>query len=224
MNIAILDLFLRNVNCSEFSAKRVLEVSSKFVDGSVRPLIERFCNPREYVGVDIEPGKYVNVVLPAEKLVDYFGPEPFDIVISMEVPEHVFNWRLVVNNMKIVLKRGGYIHVTTRSKGFPYHTYPYNFWRYEAGDMIRIFKDFEIIRLEASWEAPGVFLKAKKPINWRPADLDNIELYSIILGKRPRNLVDLTEAPLVRRLMFMLCESKLKHFLPGVVVHMVARK
>jgi hypothetical protein len=30
--------------------------------------------------------------------------------------------------------------------------------------MIRIFSDFEVIRLEADWEAPGVFLKARKPI------------------------------------------------------------
>ena len=76
--------------------------------------------------------------------------------------------------------------------------------------MIRIFRDFEIIRLETDWEAPGVFLKARKPINWRPIDLNNIELYSIVLGRKTRNLVGLNEAPLVRRLMIMFCESKLK--------------
>ena len=90
--------------------------------------------------------------------------------------------------------------------------------------MIRIFRDFEIIRLETNWEAPGVFLKARKPINWRPIDLNNIELYSIVLGKRVRNLVNLNEAPLMRRLMFMLYESKLKLLLPSVVVHMMTRK
>jgi len=132
MHVAVLDFFLRNVNCSEFNAKRVLEVGSRFVNGSVRPLIERFCRPREYIGIDIEAGKYVDIVLPAERLVDHFGPESFDVVISTEVIEHVFDWRLVINNMKAVLRRGGYIYVTTRSKGFPYHAYPYDFWRYEA--------------------------------------------------------------------------------------------
>jgi len=224
MHVAVLDFFLRNVDCSEFNAKRVLEVGSRFVNGSVRPLIERFCRPREYVGIDIEAGKYVDIVLPAERLVDHFGPESFDVVISTEVLEHVFDWRLVINNMKAVLRRGGYIYITTRSKNFPYHAYPYDFWRYETSDMIRIFKDFEIIRLETDWEAPGVLLKAKKPINWRPIDLNNIELYSIVLGKRVRNLVNLNEAPLMRRLMFMLYESKLKHLLPSVVVHMMTRK
>ena len=203
MNVAVLDFFLRNVDCSEFNGKRVLEVGSRFVNGSVRPLIERFCRPREYIGIDIEAGMYVDIVLPAERLVDHFGPESFDAVISTEVIEHVFDWRLVVNNMKAVLRRGGYTYVTTRSKGFPYHGYPYDFWRYEASDMIRIFKDFEIIKLETDWEAPGVLLRARKPINWRPIDLNNIELYSIVLGKRVRNLVNLNEAPLMRRLMFM---------------------
>jgi Methyltransferase domain. len=127
MNVAVLDFFLRNVDCSEFNAKRVLEVGSRFVNGSVRPLIERFCKPREYVGIDIEAGRYVDIILPAERLVDHFGPESFNAVISTEVLEHVFDWRLVVNNMKAVLRRGGYIYITTRSKGFPYHGYPYDF-------------------------------------------------------------------------------------------------
>ena len=57
MNVTVLDFFMRTVDCGEFNDKRVLEVGSRFVNGSVRPLIERFCRPREYVGVDIEAGK-----------------------------------------------------------------------------------------------------------------------------------------------------------------------
>ena len=83
------------------------------------------------------------------RLVDYFGPESFDVVVSTEVVEHVLDWRLVINNMKMMLKRGGFIHLTTRSRGFPYHAYPHDYWRYEPSDMVRLFRDFEIIRLEA---------------------------------------------------------------------------
>jgi SAM-dependent methyltransferase len=110
MHVAVLDFFLRNVSCEEFNNRGVLEIGSKFVNGSVRPLIERFCKPKEYIGIDIEPGKYVDIVLPAEKIVEYFGVESFDVVISTETLEHVFNWRLVINNMKYVLKPNGYIY------------------------------------------------------------------------------------------------------------------
>jgi SAM-dependent methyltransferase len=103
----VIEFFVESVEREEFEGKRVLEVGSKYVNGSVRPLIERFLSPKEYVGVDIEPGKFVDVVLPAERLVEHFGPESFDVVIATELLEHVQDWRLVVNNMKAVLRRGG---------------------------------------------------------------------------------------------------------------------
>ena len=78
----------------EFRGKKVLEVGSKYVNGSVRPLIKNFFSPKEYVGVDIEPGRFVDIVLPAEKLVDYFGEESFDVVIATELLEHVGDWRV----------------------------------------------------------------------------------------------------------------------------------
>jgi len=134
-NLAVIEFFIENVEREEFEGKKILEVGSKYVNGSVRPLIERFCSPREYVGVDLEPGIFVDLILPAEKLVEHFGFETFDVVIATELLEHVQDWRLVVNNIKGVLKRGGYLYLTTRSFGFPFHSYPYDFWRYEIEDM-----------------------------------------------------------------------------------------
>ncbi|MFZ8838115.1 MAG: methyltransferase type 11 [Pyrobaculum sp.] len=206
MCVSVLDFFMRYVDCGEFAGRRVLEVGSKFVNGSVRPLIERFCKPREYVGADIETGKYVDVVLPAERLVEYFGPESFNAVISTES----LNTSLTgeVNNMKAVLKPGGLIYITTRSRGFPYHAYPHDYWRYEIEDMEKIFGDFEIIALEKDYEVPGVFLKARKPTSWSPNDLSQIELYSMVLGRRTREIVGMDKAPLARRLGIQLCQSK----------------
>jgi len=190
MNVSVLEFFIENTKSDEFEGKRVIEVGSKYVNGSVRPLIEKFLKPKEYIGVDLEEGKFVDVVLDAEKLVDHFGKESFDIVVSTELLEHVTNWRSVINNMKEILKKDGYIYITTRSKGFPYHAYPYDFWRYEVDDMKKIFEDFEIIKIESDLETPGVFLKAKKPNNYsKPVDLSNINLYSIVLGKRTQKVI-----------------------------------
>lgn len=187
-NVGIMEFFMEAVQCEEFQGKRVLEVGSKYVNGSVRPLIEKFCKPKEYIGVDIEEGKFVDIVLPAEKLVEKFGENSFDALISTEMLEHVRDWRSVVNNMKLVVRPMGYIYISTRSLGFPYHACPYDFWRYEIVDFARIFNDFEIIKLVKDPFEPGVFLKARKPIYFKMTDLSYIALYSIITRKRTREI------------------------------------
>src|SRR5579875_249191 len=109
-HVTVIEFFLNEAKVEHFRGKKVLEIGSAYVNGSVRPIIERFCYPAEYIGVDIQPGKGVDVVLPAERLVDHFGPDSFDVVISTEMLEHVRDWRKVISNMKDVLKPGGYIY------------------------------------------------------------------------------------------------------------------
>jgi len=223
-SIPVIEFFIEQVKPEEFMNRRILEVGSRYVNGSVRPLIEKFFQPREYIGIDIEPGKFVDIVMPAEKLLDYFGPESFDVVISTAVLEHVKDWRIVINNMKSVLRKGGYIYITTVSHGFPYHGYPYDFWRYELSDIKRIFLDFEILALKRDYRIPGVFLKARKPENWAPVDLDNIALYSVLLGRRTKNIVDIKDAPLSRRLMLKFINSRARWLLPSALMRLIEKR
>ena len=65
--------------------------------------------------------------------------------------------------------------------------------------MLRIFSDFEILKLIKDHEAPGVFLKARKPFNYSPNNLQDIALYSMILGKRITSIPRLQEIPLLRK-------------------------
>ena len=46
-HIFVIEFFIDNIKPAEFNGKRVLEVGSKYVNGSVRPLIENFCSPKE---------------------------------------------------------------------------------------------------------------------------------------------------------------------------------
>ena len=50
--------------------------------------------------------------------------------------------------------------------------------------MKKIFAEFDIIKLKQDKEAPGVFLKARKPAGWRAVDLSGLALYSMVLGRR----------------------------------------
>jgi SAM-dependent methyltransferase len=198
--MAVIEFFIDTIEPDEFKGSRVLELGAKYVNGSVRPLVEKLCCPKEYIGIDVQPGRFVDLVLPAERIVECFGEESFDLIVSTELLEHVNDWRIVVDNSKRVLRREGKIYVTTRSKGFHLHGYPYDFWRYELDDMRRIFSDFRILALRHDAQAPGLFLKAMKPRDWRPTQLSEIALYSMVLGRRSLGIPSITDMPLNRKL------------------------
>jgi SAM-dependent methyltransferase len=166
----------------EVEGREVVEIGARDVNGSIRPVIENW-HPKKYVGVDIEKGKGVDVVCDAEKVLDKFGKESFDIVISNEMLEHVRSWRKVISNIKNLCRPGGIILITTRSKGFFYHGFPYDFWRFEISDMEKIFSDCDILKLEKDGFEPGVLMKAKKPKDFKENDLSEHDLFSIITGK-----------------------------------------
>jgi SAM-dependent methyltransferase len=179
----------RNLAAEEIQGKRVLEIGSIDVNGNLRPTVEML-GPREYVGVDIEKGRGVDVVCSAEDVLDKFGKESFDAVISTEMLEHIRDWRRVVSNIKNICRPGGVILLTTRSYGFKYHGFPYDFWRYEIEDMKNIFSDFEIQALQEDPEMPGVLIKAKKPLHFAENDLSAYQLYSIVTNRKLKELHD----------------------------------
>lgn len=168
-----------NLSESEIKGKRVLEVGSYNVNGSMREYGLSLA-PREYIGVDLSEGNCVDRVVNAESLVKEFGKNSFDVVISTEMLEHVVNWKPVIANMKQVVKPGGVILITTRSQGFPFHEWPVDAWRFEVEDMKKIFSDFDIVTVVPDPFEPGVFIKAVKPKKgWVELDLGPVKLYSI---------------------------------------------
>lgn len=207
MHLSVYEFLIENSVIEEFHGKRVLEVGPG--DASVRPFIERFLRPREYIGVDIKHGKYVDLIVPAERLVKYFGPESFDIIIATELLEHVIDWRRVINNMKTVLKRGGCMYITTRSLGYPYHGYLCDLWRYELEDMVNIFSDFRIMVIKKDHEVPGVFLKARKSLDYKPNDLSGIAIYSVVLGKKTVDIPQTTEMSFMRKIKYLIVSNAL---------------
>lgn len=197
-NMSVIEFFIESIELTEFKNKEVLEIGSRYVNGSVRPIIEKFTHPKKYIGIDIEYGKYVDIILSAEKITEYFGEESFDVVIATELLEHVKDWRIVIENMKKVVRKGGYIYITTRSRGFPYHGYPHDYWRFDIKDIYKIFSDFEIIHLKKDPSAPGIFLKARKPFNYTPTDISELSIYSVILGRKTKDMPEIKDMSLLR--------------------------
>jgi len=181
-----------HLGVDDVQGKRVLEIGARRAGrrelrGTLRPYVESL-GPREYVGTDAVAGAQVDLVCPVEDLLARFGPASFDIVLCTEVLEHVEDWRVAVGTIKALCREQGIVLVTTRSRGFPYHGFPRDFWRFEVADMEAIFADMELLRLERDPQFPGVFLKARKPPGFVAADLSSHAIYSILRGERARQV------------------------------------
>lgn len=163
--------------------KSVIEIGSMNIGGSLRPIVESL-KPGSYIGVDIQMGPGVDRVCKAEDLIKEFGRDKFDLLICTELLEHVEDWRSVMHNLKQVIKPGGAILISTRSRGFMYHGYPFDCWRYEISDMEYIFSDFDIKVLKRDPQVPGVFLLAVKPPAFIENETSGLELMSVVLKKR----------------------------------------
>lgn len=100
---------------SFFCKQRVLEVGSLDLNGSVRIFFEE-C---DYVGVDVAPGKGVDLVCQGQ-LVDH-PTGHYDVVISCEAMEHNPYWVETTANMLRLCRPGGLFILSCASHGRAEH-------------------------------------------------------------------------------------------------------
>lgn len=109
-----------------FKNKRVLEVGSRYINGTVRTLFEG-C---DYMGLDLSPGPLVDAVchvadMPTPDVYygepEPYGPDQFDTIISCEALEHDKRWQESVSTMWELLSPGGLLIITAGGTGRPEH-------------------------------------------------------------------------------------------------------
>lgn len=105
----------------------VLEVGSYDVNGTPRPL---FSQCGTYTGTDMRDGPGVDLVANNYDLLATFGPDMFDAVLCLECLEHDRMFWDTVEQMRAMVRIGGYLVITTPANGFPYHAYPKDYWRF----------------------------------------------------------------------------------------------
>lgn len=88
--------------------KRVLEVGSYDVNGSVRPLFGRTTH---YTGLDVRSGKGVDVVADIRD----HEAEPYDVIVCCETLEHDPDPHAIIRAMRRLLTPGGTLIVTCAS-------------------------------------------------------------------------------------------------------------
>lgn len=108
--------FFKNVKeifPDKFNNASVIDCGSLDVNGSLKDL---FTNC-DYIGVDIVPGKNVDVVLAIKDLPD----KQYDTVVSGEMLEHDEYWAESLLKMYAIAKNGGLIAISAAGEGRPEH-------------------------------------------------------------------------------------------------------
>jgi SAM-dependent methyltransferase len=127
--------------------KSVLEVGAFDVNGSLKDFKREGC---EWLGVDLEAGKGVDIVIErASKLP--FEDNSFDLVVATSVFEHDPTFWLTFNEMLRVVKPEGFVYICAPSNGWV-HRYPMDVYRFypDAGIGLvewsrREFPDLELV-------------------------------------------------------------------------------
>lgn len=159
---ASIEQFLaKHVHKADVMGRRVLEAGSFNENGSARSHIIPL-EPREYIGIDMRPGPGVDLVLHADHLVQRFGREAFDIVISTEMLEHCEPWRWAVWHMCTVLRNGGLLVLTTRSPGATRHEHPGDYWRFTPTMFRKMFAGYRWRGLVPDPMGHGVLFAGEK--------------------------------------------------------------
>lgn len=143
---------VKQYNLAELST---LEVGSLDVNGNVR---WSFTGP--YIGIDFRDGPNVDKVMNAHNL--EFDNESFDVVVSTEMIEHDSAFWISLAEMGRVLKKGGFLIITTRGNGFPEHGFPEDYWRFMPNSA-KLLTDLAGCRLETTlpdpdWGQPGIYV------------------------------------------------------------------
>lgn len=121
--------FVARATRSTAAGARVLDVGSYDVNGTARSVLTGVA---EYVGVDLQDGPGVDIVLDAHQL-DTQLAGGFDIVLCLEMLEHDLQPWLTAAQLAGQVKPGGLVLVSARGNGFPLHNEPDAYRFLEAG-------------------------------------------------------------------------------------------
>ena len=132
----------------------VLEVGGMDVNGCLRDLL-----PGAHV-TDFLPGKNVDEVCAAENLLERFGHESFDGVVTTDALEHMEHWQDALTNMWGVLKKDGWLVITMACPTKQYHGYPGDYVRLSTEDIRSVWADVTVEKLgnaSIGWVAQKTF-------------------------------------------------------------------
>ena len=132
-------------------ALRIFDLGSLDINGSYR---QYFDVPKwRYQGMDMTPGKNVDIVLRNPYRWREIRSGSADVFISGQAFEHIEYFWLAMLEIARVLKSGGLCCIIAPSGGFE-HRYPVDCWRFYPDGFAALarFARLEVLEVNAGWE------------------------------------------------------------------------
>lgn len=132
----------------------ILDLGSQDVNGSYRELFDR--PAWRYTGLDMAPGKNVDIVLRTPYVWKEVRSNSADVVVSGQAFEHIQFFWITMLEIARVLKRGGICCILAPSGG-PEHRYPMDCWRFYPDGMFSLaqYAQMELIHASTQWTSGG---------------------------------------------------------------------
>lgn len=127
---------------------KLLEVGSLDVNGTVRVVVD------VTVGIDMRPGKCVDLVCDIKDIHQHYPSGYFDACISANTLEHVEDWKAFILNTWGMVKDGGWLLMTMASVAKKYHGYPHDYIRLTEEQVKTIYPNAEfeeVGRVSIGW-------------------------------------------------------------------------
>lgn len=107
-------------------------------DMPYRPLFQEAA-AGEYLGADLSEQSKTDIVIEKEGVIQGYDSY-FDIVLSIQVLEHVLNPTLYLAECKRLLKKSGLLILSTHGI-WPYHPHPHDCWRWTSEGLKKVICD-----------------------------------------------------------------------------------
>lgn len=124
--------------------KHILEIGSGRPDNGKYPYSARylFDDSNEFVCTDLDPS-FGHEVLDITKMeID----EEYDVILCLNVLEHVYEVEAAIQNIYNALKTGGVAFIAV-PVFFPLHDEPYDFWRFTEHALRKLLDNFNEIKI-----------------------------------------------------------------------------
>lgn len=125
--------------------KKILEIGSGKKEGGFYPysFYRLFDKSNNFLMTDINP-KFGHQILDITQMQ---LSNKFDIILCLNVLEHVYDYEAAISNLHKALKKNGFLIVSV-PYGYPLHDEPGDFWRFTEHSLRKMFSSFSIINFK----------------------------------------------------------------------------